>query len=304
MKFPREHIQPRSRAAVVFARCNGVGTWRPVIARTSRALTLLEMMVAVTLLAVIMVGLLAMFQYTQRALHVAHTQTDVFENARGAIQLIARDLSEVSDYGDSNVFNIAVARYDNPIGTIQPDPIRPGTRMFFDEAFWLTHVNDAWQGIGYYVDGTNTGVGTLYRFTETTNIWAAPSLKNRFAISTNTHRVSDGIVHFWMESVFIYRSPSSAPGKEQYIRQSDFTFPTNTFTSLSNVFVGPTALPVFIDLEIGVLEPATLKQFNALTNNPAVAQNFLRQHSERIHFFRERVPIHNFINPYRENEVQ
>jgi len=47
-----------------------------------------------------------------------------------------------------------------------------------------------------------------------------------------------------------------------------------------------------------------LKQFNALTGNLAVAQNFLRDHVGRIHFFRERVPIHNFINPYRVNDLQ
>jgi hypothetical protein len=53
-----------------------------------------------------------------------------------------------------------------------------------------------------------------------------------------------------------------------------------------------------------VLEPATLKQFNALTNNPdpTVSRNFLQNQIGRIHFFRERVPIRNFINPYREHE--
>jgi hypothetical protein len=40
-----------------------------------------------------------------------------------------------------------------------------------------------------------------------------------------------------------------------------------------------------------------------LTNNPAAAQRFLTNQVGRIHFFRERVPIRNFINPYRANEV-
>ncbi len=69
------------------------------------ALTLLEMMVAVTLLALIMIGLLAMFQQVQKALQVANAQTDVFENARGAIQLITRDLTEMRAFGETNVAN-------------------------------------------------------------------------------------------------------------------------------------------------------------------------------------------------------
>ena len=32
-------------------------------------------------------------------------------------------------------------------------------------------------------------------------------------------------------------------------------------------------------------------------------QDFLRAHSGQIHFFRERVPIRNFVNPHRANEV-
>ena len=79
------------------------------------------MMVAVTLLAVIMVGLLAMFQYTQRALHVAHTQTDVFENARGAIQLVARDLAEMSAYGERTLSMLGSrARQPESHSSMQP----------------------------------------------------------------------------------------------------------------------------------------------------------------------------------------
>jgi type II secretory pathway component PulJ len=260
------------------------------------------MMVAVTLLAVIMVGLLAMFQYTQRALHIAHTQTDVFENARGAIQLVTRDLSEMSDYGDSNVLNLSLARALSPVGTLQPTVSPTAMRIFFDETYWLTHVNTEWQGIGYFVEGaTNYGVGTLYRFSQTTNQAAVPGLYGNYTTTTNyIHRVSDGIVHFVLDATY---GTTNANGQVVFDRTSlrdrqSFTFPT-----LSN------GVPAFIDLEIGVLEPATLKQFQAIAslNTPAAiatAQTFLQDHVGKIHFFRERVPIRNFINPYRENEVQ
>jgi type II secretory pathway pseudopilin PulG len=258
------------------------------------ALTLLEMMVAVTLLAVIMVGLLAMFQYTQRALHVAHMQTDVFENARGAIQLVARDLAEMTAYNSINVINAYGYPVPSPIPGPSTLPLPSGTNqpVIFEEAFWLTRANDDWQGIGYYVDGTNYGVGTLYRFSETVRDYLVPAMIGSFTatplVKTNIgHRVSDGIVHFQLTAVY----PEVANNQTNFVSYSNFEFRSN-------------ALPTFIDLELGVLEPATLKQFTALTGNVAVAKNFLRDHVGRIHFFRERVPIRNFINPHRANEVQ
>ena len=259
-------------------------------------------MVAVTLLAVIMIGLLAMFQYTQRALHVAHTQTDVFENARGAIQLVARDLSEMTGYGDANVINAYAVPFPSPIPNGGLSLTTTNLKVFFSEAFWLTRANDNWQGIGYYVQGTNYGVGTLYRFSHTTNYTAVPALRSMFTDPTiATHRVSDGIVHFQLTAGYL--ETDNRPGKSNFVSSTAFSFPYPfAGGSINSLFLSNT-LPAFIDIEIGVLEPATLKQFNALTNNPAAAQNFLVNHVGRIHFFRERVPIHNFVNPYRANEV-
>ncbi len=282
----------------VSADCPTTCNLQPATFSPRAALTLLEMMVAVTLLAVIMVGLLAMFQFTQRALHVAHTQTDVFENARAAIQLVARDLSEMSDYGDTNVNNLILARAASPLVSLQPTVSPTALRIFFDETFWLTHVNTDWQGVGYFVQGaTNSGVGTLYRFSQTTNQAAAPSLYGTYTTTTNDiHRVSDGIVHFVVDATY---ATTNSNGQVEFFRtslrdQQSFAFPT-----LSN------GVPAFVDVEIGVLEPATLKQFQAIASaNTPAAQTFLQDHVGRIHFFRERVPIHNFINPYRVNEMQ
>ena len=262
--------------------------------RSSAALTLLEMMVAVTLLAIIMIGLLTMFQHTQRALHVAVTQSDVFENIRGAIQLVSRDLTEMSAYGDPFVANASFNRYPSPVGTLVL-PSGTNLDLRLNEAFWLTRVNDQWQGTGYYVSEDpvthgNAGVGTLYRFAETTNRAAVPALQQRYnSITTVNHRVSDGIVHFSMEAVYV--TGANQFGQPIFGRTSNLQFRTNE-------------LPAFVDVEIGVLEPATLKQFQGLRSvNVASAQNFLREHEGKVHFFRERVPIRNFINPYRANEV-
>lgn len=123
-------------------------------------------------------------------------------------------------------------------------------------------------------------------------------LFNVYKTTTNFHRVSDGIVHFVMTPVYPYTNTSSS-GKIQVQYQRD-TLRSNPSVSFPSV---DSPLPIFIDLEIGVLEPATLKQFNALTNNLPVAQQFLQNHVGKIHFFRERVPIRNFVNPYRADEL-
>ncbi|HTD66766.1 MAG TPA: hypothetical protein VK846_09595, partial [Candidatus Limnocylindria bacterium] len=105
-------------------------------------------------------------------------------------------------------------------------------------------------------------------------------------------RVSDGIVHF----AFV---PTYPVGSNGFVPTGNsFTFPRRVDADTV------VEIPAYVDIEIGVLEPATLKQFRALKDfNTVAAQNFLRDHVGRIHFFRERVPIRNFVNPYRSNEV-
>ena len=251
-------------------------------------------MVSMTLLALIMVGLLTMFNQTQKALHLVNAQTDVFENARGAIQIITRDLAETTVFGGTNVA-IYASSFPSPVpgGVL---PLFSGNNQFVDftEAFWLTRANDEWRGIGYLVldDSvlrTNYGVGTLYRFTGQVREESAPDLFTEFTSRTsptNTHRISDGIVHFSMQAVYVTNNNVTT----NFGRASSFLF--------SNV------LPAFIDVELGVLEPATLKQFQALSAGDfAAGTNFLARHAGNIHFFRERVPLRNFINPHRAHEV-
>lgn len=276
------------------------------------ALTLLEMMVAVTLLAVIMIGLLMMFNQTQKALRIANAQTDVLENARGAIQLISRDLTEMTLHPNTNyVRSTLVNVFPSPLpNSLLP---LPGTNVpvEFTDAYWLTRMNDTWQGVGYFVldesvarnpnSAANYGVGTLYRFS--TNVHPQflqplppqfpPPLHKAFTSATlaNAHRVSDGLVHFAVTGVFV---TNTAPAAATNFQVEYFPADANW----------PNALPAFVDVELGILEPEALKQFHALKDlSIPVAQDFLRNHAAQIHFFRERVSIRNFINPYRENEV-
>ena len=259
------------------------------------ALTLLEMMVAITLLAVIMLGLVMMFNQTQKALHIANAQTDVFENTRIAIETVTRDVAEMSQFPNlTNSYSVAL-----------PSPIPGGTLPLpngavdvdFSEAFWLKRVNDEWQGVGYFVAENpdpkgvrvNTGVGTLYRYFNSVRKDNAGWLERDYRTNENAYyRVSDGVVHFSLSAAYVV----------------DLGGGTNITYLQTNNFLFSNDLPAFVDVEVGVLEPTYLKQFQSLSAfDTNAAQNFLANHAGKVHFFRERVPIRNFINPYRANEV-
>ena len=259
----------------------------PLLRRSRCALTLLEMMVAVTLLAAIMVGLLIMFNQTQKAMHAATQQSDVFENVRSGLQTVARDYTEVTAFtNDEAVYFKGYVTtgwsLTLPSGEVQD--------LEFAESFMLARVNDQWNGIGYYVADANYGVGALYRFSYATNRYYVTNLYGIFTNSPappdSLHRISDGVVHFLVRPHYVITNWN---GETFYGTNIDHTF-TNT-------------LPAFVEIEIGILESTTLKQFHSLTDNVAIAQNFLANHVGNIHFFRERVPVRNFVNPYRSNEV-
>ncbi len=258
------------------------------------ALTLLEMMVAVTLLAVIMVGLLAMFNQTQKALHIVNAQSDVFENARGAISMLSRDVSEMTAFGDTNIVNFTFGQAvaGGGVDMTLPSGIPVSTRFY--EAFWLSRVNDDWSAIGYFVENPFKSVGTLYRFSVQGRQDQVAGWYNSFVTNgpsgPDVHRVSDGIVNFQMNAVYPVTNTTS----------------TN-FVSTNVLQLTADDLPAYVDLELGVLEPATVKQMQSLLSDPAidsrVVEDFLKAQVGRIHFFRQRVPIRNFVNPYRSNEV-
>ncbi len=276
------------------------------------ALTLLEMMVAVTLLAVIMVGLLMMFNQTQKALHIASQQSDVFEATRATVQMISRDLTEVSDFNRPGVINCYSTNLASPLGGGGIAlPFGTNQLLNFGEAFWLTRANDQWTGVGYYVVGTNSGIGTLYRFFEPTDAAGAPQLLGHFFFYTNSP-VMEGVVHFAMSAVYVTNHSGFADNPStSFERAGTFEFPfsyveTNSVGTNKIPVTTRIALPAFIDIEFGVLEPAALRQYQtiaAATPGTAVAQNFLLNHVGQVHFFRERVPVRNFVNPYRAHEA-
>ena len=272
--------------------------------------SLIEIMVAVTLLSLIIIGLLAVFNHTQRALRAANNQTDVLEGARATVNLIARDLTSVAASQDPNGVNLFAS--NTFMMTLQ----RPGggeqTNVLSD-LFLLSRDNDVWRGIGYFLDVRNAGVGTLYRFDlegygiqSITNGWFDRFERPALVGDTNVHRVADGIVHFQAHAYDERgRVMTSWP-------QARIWPPTNVdagvlidLTNNNNIAIGPGGfffrkefLPAYVELELGFLEPVTTRQFHAIeTGDPLAAKTFLEGQIGKMHLFRERIPIRNHVQP-------
>jgi len=58
-------------------------------------------------------------------------------------------------------------------------------------------------------------------------------------------------------------------------------------------------VPAYVDLQIGVLEPAVLKRYRSIPD-PITASNFLAHHAGNVQLFRQRVAIRN-VDPSAYN---
>jgi hypothetical protein len=154
----------------------------------SQAFTVLELLLAVSILTIIVVALYSVFEHTQRAFRGSLSHVDVTESGRAAMDLISRDL-EQAVYTGLNATNLAVQLYyqrkdftpdPNPQPVVQSlgvtgagKPV-PARTNLLHEVYFLTRSNGFWVGNSYFVSSTisstnsdfyvsRLGVGTLYR---------------------------------------------------------------------------------------------------------------------------------------------
>lgn len=206
--------------------------------------------------------------------------------------------------------------------------IPPRTNLLHN-IFFLNNRTNAWQGIGYRVIYVTNSVGVLQRFE--TNLYGHRPYSNRLSsafvneplTSTNYHHVADGIIHF---SVIPYDrngyrlgwdTTNRVPGYYSILRRSAEgeafeTASDTTETNLANVILQEAfqdtraevleyssnfafrsnAMPAYIDLQLGILEPEALAQYYLMLEdeNPNAGQ-FLARQISKVHLFRQRIPI-------------
>ena len=291
--------------------------------RSRRALTILEMLVSTAMLAFIVLGLTAMLIQTQKAFKTGIKQTTVTDAGRAVIDMIASDLTQLSDPHFTNVYNPYAA-----VNSLPPYPtylywqwvyfndlnqsnyndnnvLVPFRVNQLEDVFALVQTNNTWLGIGYCVSNwfTNSsgvpypGVGTLYRYvTNTTAPLTNNMLFSNFQYSvannfTNFHRVVDGVVHL---KITAYDSDGNEDTNQLLSPNGPLQYPTILqFPTLPVATYQTNYLPHSIDIELGVLEPEAFEHARALFTSgaTAAAEQYLTTCVGQVEIFRQHIII-------------
>jgi prepilin-type N-terminal cleavage/methylation domain-containing protein len=276
-----------------------------------RAFTIVELLVAISILTLIVLVLYGLFDQVQKALRSNIAQVDVHEGGRAGMELMSREMEQIQAGNILTNVNL-FTRFFPAIPNRQALP-NPGEERLnaLEEVFFLSRWNKHWIGTGYRVlainsngipvDFARTGVGTLCRYSLSNHVAnvRSPSLysrvmdvvpsKTNFA---NFQRVIDGVIDFRVRA---------------YDRNGMLI--TNNFNTniLSGLFVSTNlffnndveygyaftnkALPASLEIQLAVLEPQVLERYRSYPN-ATVASNYLARQAGAIHLFQQRVPIH------------
>ena len=259
---------------------------------------------AVALMALIVIALMAVFSNTQRAFRASITQTDILENGRAAMDLMASDLGKMAasnlptnNYANAN---FSVRNSGNPplmqalVGSISGNPRTNILESFFILSSGNQNGVPTWYGTGYAVLTNNgTALYPLYRFSTNYPMASFGAVSNLYFRSfqsflnapTNYSHLIDGVVdlriHAFDENgLLINRIGSSfitnsigIPGEVGYI-------------FLSN------ALPAAVEIEMATLEDPSLQRAESLPTG-TVRDTYLNGRIGQVHVFRQRVSILN-----------
>lgn len=264
---------------------------RSAATATVRGLTLMEILVAVSLLAFIVGALLLTFTQTQRTFRRSVNQVDVLEGGRTAILTLSRELQELHPTGRSNALDlVAVLPNDRPPLTVQL-PGGESRLNFLQRLAFVSRFNDEWFVTAYQVLDGGLGVGPLYRWRVRTPVEQASS-NVWFAVArwvpdpTTDSRLIDGVVHLQLTA---YGTVQGTNGAVVPWR------PLAWLNGQGNVFpdlLTSNALPSQVGLELGVLEPQTLEAFRARTNIASFDwREYLEDRAGRMHLFKQQIPI-------------
>ena len=258
--------------------------------RNRSGMTLLELMVAVSVLTFIIFGLYSMFDRVQKAFLGSVTEVELQDAGRAFLVLMERDLEQMhaSNIGNRTNFYVAPILVNNQSINGFHQHALVGNATFTNvvqEFFFLTRTS-YWNGVAYLMQPmstnsgdmmlfTNVGVGALYRFSTNVNDYYHRST-DLFAVYTNSsaadsQRVADGVLHLEIRP---------------YDKNGVYMDPyTNQFTN--NV------LPHYVELEVAVLEPKVLLQARSIPD-PIAQKNFLQETTNRasaVHIYRSRITV-------------
>jgi type II secretory pathway pseudopilin PulG len=317
--------------------------------------SLIEILVTIGLLSFIVLGLLAMFNQTQRAFMSSMRQTDVLESGRATMDMVSRELLQTTPCMFPDVYQNGVRiRATNFFAELSPgfpanNPLvqeLPGNSLprvnAVQRFFFVTKLNQDWIGIGYQVipDDNNGCVGSLYRFSSTNLYRTGPfmvtsadflysaqtAILNSAAGNAITNvslsgfrtnyiaRIADGVVHLRVRAfakngclIVTNANPGVLFGTNDGVfaimpppligpRYTN-VWDTNLYGSVldhdqSFAYFMNEAVPAYVEVELGILEPQVLKKYRSIPI-AAVQRQYLSNHVAQVHIFRQRIPIAN-----------
>lgn len=267
--------------------------------------SLIEIMVAMTLLTVIVVGLMTTLNQTQRALRISGSQTDTMENGRAFMSMISRELAELAKLpsASSNTFRFySVARTDPIYQNVEGLGADSRTNRLYSFGFIVRDKEaNQWRTITYDFerDDLDYAIGPLYRTETNFAYWALtndlqglsgyqkqlrtfgydafgkPHQTNYFG------KLLEGVIHLSFKAY-----DQHGRLMPEWKRDNFFGY-WFTNTPLSAATQAPSA----IEIELGVLDPDLRRIVKGMGKDPSVIQNYLKNRAGNIQIFRQRIPI-------------
>jgi len=250
--------------------------------KIANGFTLIEMLVTLTLLSLIVLALMAVFNSTQAAFRSSLTETDILESGRMAMGLMVNDLAKTTpslNFCSTNLLGVSRSlRFTNgPINFyITANPYSrtnqpflqnlPGTVLqrsnVLESFFMLSRQNingsPSWVGTGYAVDPFSWPTNSLYRFMATasaingnppvvfTNFYNAVYVYS-FAQNKESSPFTNTTIwtHVMDGVVHLTVRPYDPNGLEMTnSTEINYNGTTNTFFNLNTIFFTPSSWPI------------------------------------------------------------
>jgi len=241
--------------------------------------TILELLIAVSLISFIVLALYKMFDQTQEQMRRAVREVDKFETGRSAAELLRRDLSQlVAAYSPLGIYALNFFTGTN-WATTAFGMTNNGTNVHMnnlDDVYFLAFDAEAtptnWMAMRYWVaDSTapvsnvTAGLGTLYRWTTNANRFST-NFQGNINYATS-QRVADNVVHFRVVGT------------------------TNGFAVPPGGYLTNADVPTHVTVELGYVDGKTASRARAFA--PADMVSFLSTNVDSVHLFRMHIPIRN-----------
>ena len=288
-----------------------------------RAFTIVEMLVAMSILTLIVLVLYGLFDQVQRALRSNVAQVDVHEGGRAGMELLSREMEQIQAGNRAGITNLHIRLTVPPFQQALLGANENRTNVLEGITF-LTHSNRSWFATSYKVLVLTNKVGnpfaanaqfadrvgTLCRYTlrisdsdfANTNLLANmmkildPALAPtpNYQTLTNYQRVVDGVVHFRIRAYdtngYSMNYLTNTVANVSMIYDPLNTSPAGTLAAETRYAFVNSALPACLEVEMAILEPQVLERYKSYPN-ATVAGNYLARQAGAIHLFQQRVPI-------------